>query len=165
MIRPGVVAVGLVLLSTLAAAIAVQAADAVPTSLLVPGATNVVLAPSVPEAMPGVAFPVFRILLALGLVLGVLFGGVWVFRRLPQWAGNRGVAPRLRVLEVRVLGGKHALFVIGYDQQRLLVGSSPTGINLIDRLPPESELPGMDTAGSPAPPSFVAALAQILRTR
>lgn len=153
------------MLGVLVLATAAGAADAVPSSLLVPGGTNVAVAAPMPVGLPEVAFPVFRILLALGLVMAVLFGGAWVFRRMPQWAGNRGVQPRLRVLEVKVLGGKHALFVVGYDQQRLLVGSSPTGINLIDRLPPESEPPGADPAGNPAPPSFVAALAQILRTR
>lgn len=130
------------------------------------GAGLVPLGPTVTPEVPPVAFPVFRILLALGLVLGVLFGGVWLFRNLPQLLGPKGRTPRLQVLEVRGLGGRHSLFVVGYDGHRFLVGSSPNGLSLIDRLPTEeSGVVEPTLGGGSPPPSFLAALTQVLRSR
>jgi flagellar biogenesis protein FliO len=33
------------------------------------------------------------------------------------------------------LGGRHALHVVGYEDQRLLIGSSPGGLTLLTHLP------------------------------
>lgn len=172
--RLGWILLLLVLITTLATTVAAHAAPAdgagIPTPMAAAravSATNTTLLPPTPPAeVPGsVAFPLFRMVFALALVLGVLFGGAWLFRRMPELLGPRGTPPRLRVLEVRTLGGKHALFVIAYDRQRLLVGSSPHGIGLIDRLPDEDLPVAADPRGTAAPASFAAALGQFLRPR
>jgi len=90
-------------------------------------------------------------------------GGVWLLRngRFSNFA--RGRAARLNVLESRSLGSRQALYVVAYNEERFLIGSTPAGINLLSHLAssPESEaeLP------SPATPntSFSSALAQVLR--
>ncbi|HYG33441.1 MAG TPA: flagellar biosynthetic protein FliO, partial [Clostridia bacterium] len=68
--------------------------------------------------------------------------------------------PKLNVLEVRSLGPRHALYVIGYEQQRFLLSSAPTGISMLANLPPATEAEAEPPA--PAPPSFADALAKAL---
>jgi flagellar biogenesis protein FliO len=102
-----------------------------------------------------------RVMLALALVLGIFLGGVWLFRNWQRLTLHRGRAPKLNVIEARSLGGRHALYVVGYEQERFLVAASPTGINLLTHLQPAE--PGENPEAAPAPASFAQALAQKLR--
>lgn len=121
-------------------------------------ATN--LPPAVPS-LPEVSFSVLRIFGALLIVLALLLGGAWLVRNWQRVGGHRGRPAKLQVLEVRSLGARQALLVVGYEQQRLLVASSPAGITLLERLPAasatEAELP-------PPPVSFAEALRKVFPT-
>ncbi len=119
----------------------------------------VVMAPNLPD----VGGSLLRVLGALGLVIGLFLGGVWLFRNWQRLALRRGgTAPRLNVLEVRSLGGRHALYVVGYEQERFLLASSPAGVNLLSHLPSADE--AEPSAESPTQAgSFPRALAQMLR--
>jgi flagellar biogenesis protein FliO len=97
--------------------------------------------PPVASELPDVTFPLFRVFGALAVVVALFVGGAWLFRNWSGFAGPRGRTARLRMLEMRSLGNRHALFVVGYDQQRLLIASSPAGITLLERLPSEPEFP------------------------
>lgn len=122
-------------------------------------ATN---APATSE-IPGSAslfFPLLRVLGALAVVLAVFFGGLWCFRNWQRLTARKGQAPKLSVLEVKNLGQRHALFVVGYEQQRLLIASSPTGVNLLTALPSGSD--AVETA-VPVENSFTAALTAALQ--
>ncbi len=135
-----------------------QGAEAPGTAILV---TNL---PPVPPALPDVTFPLFRIFGALILVLALFMGGAWLLRNWHGFAPARGGRPaRLRMLETRSLGARHALFVVAYDQQRLLIASSPAGITLLDRLPPATEAEAV--AAPDAPLNFAEALRRILPSR
>lgn len=120
--------------------------------------TNLVFAsPSLPDAAPSL----LRVVGALALVIGLFLGCVWVFRNGRHLAVRRGRAPRLNILEVRSLGARQSIYVVGYEQQRFLLGSTPAGINLISHLPPASE---QETpVESSATLSFSQALTQVLR--
>jgi flagellar biogenesis protein FliO len=102
-----------------------------------------------------------RVMLALALVLGIFLGGVWLFRNWQRLTIHRGQAPKLNVIEARSLGGRHALYVVGYEQERFLVAASPTGINLLTHLQPAEADASADSI--PAQPGFAQALAQKLR--
>jgi flagellar biogenesis protein FliO len=116
--------------------------------------------PPLPAAGPSI----IRVLGALALVLGIFFGGVWLFRNWQRLTIQRGRAPKLNVLETRPLGGKHALYVIGYDQERFLLSASPTGVNLLTHLPPATGAEAATDAPAPtAPPSFAQALTKVLK--
>jgi flagellar biogenesis protein FliO len=88
-------------------------------------------APVVPDA--GVS--VLRVLGALALVLALFFGGVWLARNRRRFLGGRDRVQRLRVLEARPIGGRHTLYVVGYERQRLLLAASPSGVALLSHLP------------------------------
>lgn len=115
------------------------------------------------SATPSIASSVIRMIGALCVVLSLLFAGVWAFRNSGKFGPGRGRAAKLKILESRSLGHRHAVFVVGYDQQRLLLSSSPNGVTLLTHLPEatvEEAQPEETTA--PALPNFSAALAQAL---
>ena len=76
-----------------------------------------------------------RVVGALVVVLAVFLAGVWLFRNWQRLTMRKGAAPRLAVLEVRSLGQRQAIYVVGYEQQRMLLASSSTGVTLLSHLP------------------------------
>jgi flagellar biogenesis protein FliO len=116
---------------------------------------------SLPAPMPDVGLSLLRVLGALAVVIAVFLAGVWLVRNWQRLVIHRGRAPRLNVLEVRSLGGRHALYVVGYEQERFLIASSPGGVSLVSHL----QSADADGAAEPAPatPSFAQALVQTLK--
>lgn len=115
------------------------------------------------SGLPDAGGSVLRVLGALILVIAIFFGGIWMFRNWQRLSLRKGGAPRLNVIEVRSLGQRHALYVVGYDQQRMLLASSPAGVTLVSHLPVADE---KEVAEAAAPqPSFAAAFQQILQRK
>jgi flagellar biogenesis protein FliO len=107
----------------------------------------------------------FWVLGALALVIGIFLGGIWMFKNWQRLAIQRGRAPKLNVLESRSLGGRHAIFVVGYEQERFLISSSPGGVNLLSHLPAAAENETNIAAGNTSVPTFTQALAQVLKAK
>jgi len=103
-----------------------------PTHAAPPLSTNL---PPISPALPDASFSVIRVFGALVLVLGLFLAGVWLFRNWQRLALRRGQPSQLQILEMKALGGRHALYVVGYQQQRLLLASSPAGVALVSHLP------------------------------
>jgi flagellar biogenesis protein FliO len=110
---------------------------------------------------PDIGVSVLRVTGALALVIGIFLAGVWLFRNWQRLAVRRGRAPKLNVLEMRSLGGRQAIYVVGYEQERFLLASSPAGVNFLTHLPAAAGEPEAEEA-KPAV-SFSNALAQILK--
>ena len=71
------------------------------------------------------------------LVLGIFAAFAWAVKRwklLPQLRGGQN---RLQIVEVRSLGKRNSLMVVGYGEQRFLLGASSTGLQLLSDLPME----------------------------
>jgi flagellar biogenesis protein FliO len=126
------------------------------------GTTNTL---SLHTDLPEVGVSAIRALGALAIVLALFFAGVWVFRNSQRMAWRKTGAPRLAVIESRSLGNRLSIYVVGYDEQRLLIGSSPAGLNLLSQLPPAA----VSTSGEAAPPassfSFATQLQQLLHRK
>lgn len=105
------------------------------------------LPPIAPSPLPDASFSVIRVFGALALVLALFLGGVWLFKNWQRLTLQRGRPTQLQILEMKALGGKHALYVVGYQQQRMLLASSPGGVALV------SHLPTADPAEVPATPA------------
>ena len=117
-----------------------------PRSVLAPGAATLVAAfsPSAfaatnsvvaaADSLPDAAGSVVRMLGGLAFVLALFFAGVWLFRNWQRVARLRNKS-RLRVIEAQSLGPRQGLYVIGYEQQRFLVGASNAGVSLVSVLP------------------------------
>jgi flagellar biogenesis protein FliO len=115
--------------------------------------------PPLPDATPSI----MRVIGALALVLGIFFGGAWLYRNWQRLTIQRGRSPKLNVIETRPLGGKHALYVIGYEQERFLLSASPTGVSLLTHLPVAEKDSPETTDTTQAPPSFAQALTKVLK--
>lgn len=89
--------------------------------------------------LPDMGLSLIRTFGALALVLAVFFAGVWLFRNGQRLAWRKTGAPKLAIIETRPLTNRFALYVVGYEQQRLLIGSSPAGLVLLSQLPPAGE--------------------------
>ncbi len=115
----------------------------------------------------------FRVVGALALVIAIFLGGVWLFRNWQRLVVQRGRAPKLNVLETRSLGGRQAIYVVAYDQERFLLSSSPNGVNLLSHLPAvDAELPNTvnavlrgGTVDAGPKISFAQTLMQMLKTK
>ncbi len=135
-------------------------------TLVSPAATASLLStnlPPVSPALPEAGFSVIRVFGALALVIGLFLAGVWLFRNWQRLTLQRGRPAHLQVIEMRSLGGKQVLYVVGYQQQRLLLASSPAGVTLVSHLPPAEAAeiePGQLTGQN-----FVQALQQAVQAK
>lgn len=118
---------------------------------------------SLPTSLPDVGLSLLRVLGALAVVLAIFLGAVWLFKNWQRLVVHRGRAPRLNVLEVRSLGARHALYVVGYEQERFLIASSPAGVNLLSHLQSVDPDAGTPAETGVAQPSFAQALVQTLK--
>lgn len=125
--------------------------------------TNLLSGPLNSTSLPDAGPSLLRVLGALALVLGLFLGGAWLFRNGRFSNFTRGRAARLNVLETRSLGARQAIYVVAYNQERFLIGSTPAGINLLSHLAPASEAEENVPAQPVTHPSFSRALAQLLR--
>ena len=76
-----------------------------------------------------------RVAGAMVVVIALFLGGVWLFKNWQRLTSRKGTSAKLNVLEVRSLGQRQAIYVVGYEQQRLLIASSSTGVTLLSHLP------------------------------
>jgi flagellar biogenesis protein FliO len=101
-----------------------------------------------------------RVTGALVLVIAVFLAGVWLFKNWQRLTLRNGTAPKLRVLEVRSLGQRQAIYVVGYEQQRMLLASSSAGVTLLSHLPSVEEEAVIKTQTTKM--SFAEAFQQVL---
>lgn len=116
---------------------------------------------SVPPPLPDLGSSVFRLAGALVFVVALFLIGAWGFRRWQQLKVNRTPGPRLAVIDVQSLGPRQTLYVVGYERQRFLIGSSASGLSLITHLPE-----GDSEAVAPPPSvSFATAFQQVIHRK
>jgi flagellar biosynthetic protein FliO len=86
-------------------------------------------------AAPSLTASVVRMLGGLVFVIALFFGAAWLFRNGVRFRSANGVPRKLHILEARSLGPRQAVYVVGYENQRLLVGSTANGLSLLTQLP------------------------------
>lgn len=119
-------------------------------------------AATAPLTTPNVGVSLLRVMGALALVIGLFLGGAWIFRNWQRLAVRQGCSRKLDIMEVRPLGGRQAIYVVAYEQERFLLASSPAGVNFLTHLP--GAAPEAETAPESKPViPFSQALAQVLR--
>jgi flagellar biogenesis protein FliO len=91
--------------------------------------------PAMSSALPDMGASLLRVVGALLVVIAVFLAGVWLFKNWQRLTLRRGAAPKLSVLEVQALGQRQTIYVVGYEQQRMLIASSSTGVTLLSHLP------------------------------
>jgi flagellar biogenesis protein FliO len=110
---------------------------------------------------PGIGASLFRMLGALCVVLALFFAGAWLFRNWSRLNASRGGARKLNVLDAKSVGARQSIFVVGYEERRFLIGSTPQGLVLLSHLPDGKEVVEFPEP-SAAPLPFAQALMQAL---
>jgi flagellar biogenesis protein FliO len=87
------------------------------------------------QSGPSAGAALVRMIGSLAFVVALFFGGAWLFRNMHRFRVQNGPQRKLHVLEARSLGARQALYVVGFDQQRFLVGAGPQGLTLLTHLP------------------------------
>ena len=111
------------------------------------------------SAVPSMGVAVFRMVGSLAIVIALFFAGAWIFRNSHRFSRSANQQRKLQVLEARSLGARQAVYVVAYEQQRLLIGSSSQGLTLLTQLPDGSSQPEGERI---VPVSFGEALMQAL---
>ena len=75
-----------------------------------------------------------RIVGALMIVMAVLLGGAWWFRKSRFFGLVPAQSSHLSVIETRSLSSRHALHVVEYGSKRFLIADSPAGTNYLTDL-------------------------------
>jgi flagellar biogenesis protein FliO len=119
--------------------------------------TNAPVAAGLPGSGSAI-LALLRVFGALALVFAIFFAGTWVWRNWQRLLTTQGRAPKLAVFEAKSLGQRHTLYVVGYEQERMLIAASPSGVTLLSSLPPaeaasESVVQEKTTAPETATPS------------
>jgi flagellar biogenesis protein FliO len=110
-------------------------------------------------SLPDAGASVFRVVGAFVTVVAIFLAGVWLFKNWQRFTVQKSGGTRLSLIEVKSLGQRQAIYVVGYQQQRMLLASTPAGITLL------SHLPESDAAEKSAPasnPTFAEAFQQVL---
>ena len=116
-----------------------------------------------PPPLPDFGSSLLNVLGALAIVIAIFLAAIWLFRNWQRLTLQRGRAAKLNVMEVRPLGGRHALYVIGYEQERFLLAASPAGVNLLTHLPQAEAAAPDSEPTSAAPTAFAQTLAKMLK--
>ena len=111
------------------------------------------------SAVPSMGVAVFRMVGSLAIVIALFFAGAWIFRNSHRFSRAANQQRKLQVLEARSLGPRQAVYVVAYEQQRLLIGSSSQGLSLLTQLPDGAAQPDGERI---VPVSFGEALMQAL---
>ena len=114
--------------------------------------------------LPAVGVSAIRAFGALALVLAIFFAVIWLFRNGQRIAWRKTGRPKLAILETRALGNRLAIYVVGYEQQRLLVGGSPAGLSLLTELPAATGTPD-EAVAPPENSSFTQCLQKVLNRK
>lgn len=127
------------------------------------GQTNVVSTPVIAPVLPDAGVSLLRVAGAMALVIGIFLGGVWLFRNWRRLALQQGRGPKLQVLETRPLGGRHAVYILAYEQQRFLISASPSGVSFLSHLPAVADSEPANGSAGVSRPAFTQVLAQVLK--
>jgi flagellar biogenesis protein FliO len=86
-------------------------------------------------------FEVLRMVVSLGVVLGVLGLTAYGVQRMRRWTRRSGVDNWIEILGQHAVGVKHYLLLVRVRDQLFFLGVSPQGIHLLSELREGSEGP------------------------
>jgi flagellar biosynthetic protein FliO len=117
-------------------------------------ALSLLPAPRPAETVPGLApEPVselglaVRVLLNLGLVIGLIYGSLALLRRWQGGATGARPARQLAVLETTRLSPRQAVHLLKVGERTLLLGATDQAVTLLAELEPQAEIEAAPVAG------------------
>jgi flagellar biogenesis protein FliO len=115
--------------------------------------TNIVTNTNLQDGLQNSINPTVSILRLLGafiFVVALFLIGVWVFK---NWRGlvfKNVKKSNLKVVEVKHIGNRQALFVVGYNRKRMLLGVTSSTINFLSELPDDEDAQNEPAADNPS---------------
>ena len=109
-----------------------------------------------------------RIVGALMIVMAILLGGAWWFRKSRLFGLVPAQSSHLNVIDTRSLGARHALHVVEYGSKRFLIADSPAGTNFLtdlEKLEEEATEELEEAAEKISPGSFAGKLKTLLERK
>jgi flagellar biogenesis protein FliO len=119
-------------------------------------------AAALPEVLPDAGASLFRVCGAFIVVVALFLGGVWLFKNWQRLSVKKSGGAKLSLIEVKSLGQRQAIYVVGYQEQRMLLASSPAGVTLLSHLPAAGEA---EKTAPAAKMNFAEALQHVLSRR
>lgn len=107
--------------------------------------TNALAAPDLSSAAGSLG----RMLGALALVFALLIGALWIYRHWQRLLLQRTPVSGLRVVDVKSLGQRTAVYVVAYRHQQFLIGCSPNGLSLLSPLETDPSVSGGPSSSDP----------------
>ncbi|OQS47855.1 flagellar biosynthetic protein FliO [Chromobacterium violaceum] len=86
-----------------------------------------------PVAAPSPFASLLQVILGLAVVLGVIVGVAWLFKRLS--GGMLGGAGRVRVVGGTMVGQKERVVIVELEGEWLVLGVTPQQVNLLSKMP------------------------------
>ncbi|MGC9036616.1 MAG: FliO/MopB family protein [Verrucomicrobiia bacterium] len=112
------------------------------------------------QNVPDVSGSILRLFGAFIFVIGLFLIGAWFFKNWRGVIATEGRKSHLKIIEVKHIGSRQALFVVGYKSKRMLIGVSQSNINLVSNLPDDDEAEKQDET-----PSFVSIINKLSPTK
>ena len=139
------------------------AAESVP-----PGSQKVYGLPAEPEKFAPQSANLMTVMLrvfgALLVVLALLLGGAWWFRKSRLFGLVPAHEAKLKILETKSLGSRHSMHVVTYGEQRFLISDSPAGTHFLTHLEhPGEDLVEAEPMPQPEPGSFADKLKSLIQ--
>lgn len=78
---------------------------------------------------------ILRILGALIFVIAIFLIFSWLFKHINFFSTNLQRKGKLQICEIKPIGQRHSLIVLSYENKRLLISTSPNGVNFLCDLP------------------------------
>lgn len=107
---------------------------------------------------------VLRMLGAFIFVIAIFLVFTWFFKNKNGIFGLQHRKGALKIIEVKHIGSRQALIVVGYGKERILVGATANNISFISKLPDEKESEDVDES-TPQEQNFFALLKNSLKSR
>ena len=112
------------------------------------------------EAVPSASGSIAQMLLGLGIVLVLIYGALWLLRRL-QHSGMATQAS-LKVLSATSVGPRERVVMVGAGKHVLVLGVAPGRVNLLHCMD-EAELPASDSPKPAVGQDFASRLKHVLQ--
>lgn len=124
------------------------ATNSIPLTLASGSLTNTAGA----QDLGGAVGTISRLMGSMALVFAVLIGVVWVYRQWQRMVLKKAPVSGLRIVDVKNLGQRMAIYVVAYRNQQFLIGGSPNGLNLLSPLDSEPSETEPSETGATEPP-------------
>lgn len=114
------------------------------------------------QAVPEVGSGLLQMLLGLGFIVALIFGSLWLLKRLAAPRGN--AAQALRIVAGQAVGARERVVIVEVGDTALVLGVAPGQVTTLHTMP-KSALPQMPQGNAAPAQQFATRLRQMMEKR